>query len=661
MPRSPAAWRALAIASALALLLASAGACSLPIGDSGAQTRGGDGQASGDAATSGGAASSGGASEQPSSEATAADALDFSAPLAGEINVSCYDTMQYKSFLDDAAAQFELDNPGVKVNIETFSAMPEIRSSSSGNMAMSRIELTDDPQGRMDYINRTNTALMSGEGADILAFDVLPLTKYASGGQLEDLSAYIDQDPEFDKSLYRANIIDALRYNGGLWLLPLAFSFNYFAYDSVLLPEEVVAGLGTGSSFSLEQLFDMAMPWFDGESKIMNVVDYIQSQGAMSSGMASSLINQRYAEFVDLEANDAHFADGAFEAMLETVKSYAQMGYITQGATGSRDAEAMLGAGMAQATDRLFFKSYNSFNLMNQFNRSASGGGRRQMAYSFAGGTGSGITDDDEIAGMQSDGAGNVPFTYTMAFGINSASGNKQLAWAFIKFLLSDKMQESSALSPSAIPLLRSALETKYKGIMSGAFGPSSRGGGGGLMGAGGFQMSGGGPGEGTPGEGGPSRREPGEGGPGEGAPGDGGTDGEGIPGEGGLAGDDSPGEGAPGDGGQIRGAPGEGEPGKGGPGEVGPGGDEGSDNGGGMAQPFDFVEVELDEEDLAILEKWVNATEELSAQINTYIYRDSTVDDMIRAEVALFFDGTKSAHEVAAALQSKASLYLNE
>ena len=95
----------------------------------------------------------------------------FSNAISGEITVSAYDSMAYRSFLEEAAKAFEALYAGTKVKVETFSAMPEVRTGGQGNMQVTRTEIQNDPQGRADYISRINTNLMSGTGADLYAID----------------------------------------------------------------------------------------------------------------------------------------------------------------------------------------------------------------------------------------------------------------------------------------------------------------------------------------------------------------------------------------------------------------------------------------------------------------------------------------------------------
>lgn len=461
----------------------------------------------------------------------------LSGEIGGEITVSTYDTMRYKAFLEDAARLFEQKYPGTKVNVETFSAMPEVKTSEQGGNRITAVQMEDDPQGRQDYINKVSTALMSGKGADVLAMDVLPIHKYVEGGQLENLAAYMEADPAFNRADYRQNILDAVQYRDGTWFIPMNYTFDYYAYDSTLLSGEAASGFGTGSAFSAEQLIGIAEGAFDGGAKLFNSPDYLKGPGG---GMWNSLLKENYASFVDLENKAANFEDGSFAALLESVRQYSEKGYVPMGTTGREDAGAMMHKAGEQPTERFFYKPKNVFSLIGQFTR---GSGLRINIMTSGGVVG--IEDDDEIAGIAAGADGSVPFTYDQAYGINANSENKQTAWAFLKFLLSEKMQLNTNLMPTALPLLNSARAQRAEQVLSGA-----------LMGR--------------------------------------------------------------------------------------------------QGQPLDKAQQEA-------LGKYSEAVERLSDQINAYVFEDTVVNDMIAAEVAYFFEGTKTAGQVASVLQNKVELYLNE
>ena len=75
-----------------------------------------------------------------------------------------------------------------------------------------------------------------------------------------------------------------------------------------------------------------------------------------------------------------------------------------------------------------------------------------------------------------------------------------------------------------------------------------------------------------------------------------------------------------------------------------------------GGTEPLEFTE-----ETREAFEDYLVCVDKYSDFINVYSIRDTRIDMMIEEEVALYFDGKKTAEETAATLQNKVSLYLNE
>jgi multiple sugar transport system substrate-binding protein len=357
----------------------------------------------------------------------------FSGKIESEITISAYDSFTYKNFLEEAAKAFEALYPGTKVNVETFSAMPETRTAEQGNMRVTVTSMQDDSQSKTDYISRVNTNLMSGKGDDLYAMDILPLHKFAANGTLENLDSYMAMDPNFNISDYRKNILDAVRNQNGTWFLPIKYDFNYFAYDSTLVPTEIANRFGIDKAFSSEDLLKIGMGLYNGAYKIFNING--------SQRMFNVLLGENIQSYLDLSNKKPNFVDGSFAAMLDSARNYGRQGLIPQGVADQQNAEQLMRRGMEEPTDRFFFKQYNSINLFSQFLRSLG-----LMNRMMTGGTAMAIDTDDKIAGIQANADGSVPFTYRRAFGINSQSKNKETAWAFLKFLLSGEMQDPADL-----------------------------------------------------------------------------------------------------------------------------------------------------------------------------------------------------------------------
>jgi multiple sugar transport system substrate-binding protein len=377
------------------------------------------------------------------------------ASLTGALTVSCYESMTYRAFLEEAARLFEQAYPGTQVHVEAFGAMPEARTAETSNTVVSVVSVQNDPGARSDYITRVNTSLMSGEGADIYAMDILPIHKYAESGQFENLDAYIKSDTAFNMVDYRKNIIDASYYNGALYFMPMDYTFKFYAYDSTLVPE--TAAFGANSMFSTAQLIELAKPYYDGSSKLLSTY-------ANLYGIVWRLWDEHYQTIVDIPNKKANFTDGTFASIFNNMQAWAAAGYLPQSAASGRGQEEMMRIG-EQASDRYVFKVNDSFALMSMFTRGTSTN-RLMMR---VGGAAQGVEDDDELAGIQANENGLVPYTYSQAYGINANAKNKALAWVFIKFLMSEERQLSGANAPSSLPINNAARAKKADLLLSGA------------------------------------------------------------------------------------------------------------------------------------------------------------------------------------------------
>ena len=462
---------------------------------------------------------------------TGPDSAFFSRPVTGEITVTAYDSMFYRNYLEEAAKAFEAKYPGTRINIETFSAMPEVRTMDQGNMRASAVQAQDDSQGRADYLSRVNTNIMSGRGADIYAMDIIPLYKFVESGTLENLNNYMAGDPGFNKADYRQNILEALQYRNGTWFLPMDYMFNYFSYDSTLVPAQIAAGFGPDKVWKSDDLFKIGIPLYNGNYKLFNALDYIRGPG----GMFSQLLGENIGSFVNLETRKPNFLDGKFSGLLASVSDYSRQGYIPQGISGQSNANQMMQRTMQAPTDRFYFKHSGNVGLIGQYTRNTG-----MMLRMMMSGSSPGIEDDDEIAGIQANADGSVPFRFNQGFGINSQSKNKETAWAFLKFLLGKEMQLSTNIMNFGLPLHNEARAEKAERTL------------------------------------------------------------------------------------------------------------------------FSFTPV-LNEQQYQALDNYRAVVEKLSDSINSYMIQDTSLNDMIASEVMYFFNGSRSADEVARVLQNKADLYLSE
>lgn len=368
--------------------------------------------------------------------------------VSGEITVSCYDSTTHKSYLEKAANLFEEKYPGTKVNVESAGAMPEVKTQQDGGKTLVVVTAGgNDQQAKDDYVSRVNTEIMSGGGADILALDVLPYYKYADNGQLEDLNNFIQNDPDYNKADYTENILDATAYKGGQYIFPMDYTFDYFAYDSSLM-----ADFPTQDKLTYKDVINATEDASAStDNKIFGQSAYSAQEGASFFEKVYSL---DYTNFVDIINKKVDFTGGEFAGLLETVKSYADSGWINPANVTDKEAlgEISLDKFAADNAEKYFAKFNSSFNLVNQFTRNL---GTKMSIMRQAGISGS--SENDEIAGLVSNDKDEVHFSYAQSYGINSNSKNKRTAWEFVKFLASDEMQSSGLGSPDSIPINNNA------------------------------------------------------------------------------------------------------------------------------------------------------------------------------------------------------------
>jgi len=364
-----------------------------------------------------------------------------------EITVSCY--IDNNAFLGVAARVFEVRHPDIKINIAHFAPPIIIQRSET----VIRGEEVYDPQAEADYIQRLNTELMAGKGPDIIQIDIIPWYRYAENGYLEDLQAYMDSDADFNEADYRMNIINAVKFNNGQYAFPLAFSYQFFAYDTTLFTDAERKALSAKDTFTFGELIGIAEGTFDG---VHNMFGF--SGGYLDWSIFNPLLTENYTSFVDIENKKAYFDDGRFEQLLLSVTEYVEKGYIKSAAEVKGLDWGGYGGDIERPfmDERFYYKHKRWTGLFMLFDTEL------EMAYhSRSHRSTDGFCDDDAIAGMAAAHNGGVLFDTPYMYALNSNSKNKAAAWEFIKFLASEEVQCYSGIY--AIPVNKNALREKMR------------------------------------------------------------------------------------------------------------------------------------------------------------------------------------------------------
>ena len=414
-----------------------------------------------------------GSSNNPESTAGGNDISPVSfedSAITGEITVSAYDTMQHGRHLNALAKAFEAKYPGTKINVQTFSAMPEIKTSTSadGSMSIAMISNEADPEAEQNYLHALNTEMMGGGGADVFAIDVLPYYKYADAGQLLDMQTLMDSDPTFNQDDYYMSVLNAMKYNGGQYIMPIDFSFLYLTYNPNLLDDAQKAAVQAKNGFTYDELIQLGSASFEAKEDLALLA-------ADKAELFSRMFAMNASAFIDLANKRCDFTSGAFEALLNNTAQYESNGYLMPMPKFNTD-DMLAGATMESGLTALrlgggtesYFATGMSLMLMNHFNTSENGG----RIFFSTNGIGSSDTADHEIAGLLLNDDGNAEVEYMEAYGINANTKNPRLAWEFIKFMLSEEMQLSMLVMGT--PVNKAAAEESAKQQLVQEFGLSS-------------------------------------------------------------------------------------------------------------------------------------------------------------------------------------------
>jgi multiple sugar transport system substrate-binding protein len=114
--------------------------------------------------------------------------------LSGKLTVSTV----FDGYIDTFAEEFMDMHPNVEIIVER----PE-----------------DNP---ISYMYRIAIDLLSGTASDLVDLSGLDINHKAQSGLLVNIYDFMDNDPDFDKSDYYTNILEAMEYGSGLLIYTIS-------------------------------------------------------------------------------------------------------------------------------------------------------------------------------------------------------------------------------------------------------------------------------------------------------------------------------------------------------------------------------------------------------------------------------------------------------
>nr|WP_125665974.1 extracellular solute-binding protein [Paenibacillus baekrokdamisoli] len=288
------------------------------------------------------------------------------------------------------------------------------------------------------YIKTTNTALLSGKGADIFEMSSLPVGKYVSKKLLMNMNDWMEQDKTLNKSNLQTNILEALKVDGGLYVMPSSFYVGTFVGDGDILKKTSVKF--DDKNWTWKQFEDISQQLIQKEGDSSKEHRYALANDTPEFFLLAQVKNNN-TDFIDQVTQKAKFDSPLFEeTMLHIKKMYD---------------DKIMTSKPADIGNQLFYSTFLFWpeDFIDGPHRFYSNPKLLQRPHS-----------EGEPSG--------TTFLTPFQLAIQDKSSVKEEAWKFISFLLSEEAQSLS--EREGFSLLKSVNEKKmnemHEKVKSGAY-----------------------------------------------------------------------------------------------------------------------------------------------------------------------------------------------
>lgn len=330
--------------------------------------------------------------------------------MKGEINVSVY---QSSEWLETAVMLFQEKYPDMTVNIHPFYTGEDVLVTENGGTTTMSVRPAG--QTREDYLSQLNTKLLAGSADDIvITSEGLPLESYINMGVFVDLSLYFENAEEINEENYYMNIFDAYRTEEGeLYQLPLsAMSCPMICFD-----KELADATGFGPDIDAK-----ALTWreaLDIGKKMYDASEYVNTFMPEAWSLVADIFTKTVISSVDYENGVIRLDE---DELWELFAIFEELEYYQSCPMG--------------------FDVYNN-ECHEAFKMSYS----QDTMFAVSAVQGHYIA----TPWKQDDGQVYLSPYYALDFGISGKSQNKELAWEFLRFLLSDEVQTLPSFPNSGV------------------------------------------------------------------------------------------------------------------------------------------------------------------------------------------------------------------
>lgn len=303
-------------------------------------------------------------------------------------------------YLEEAVKKYNENNPDTKVEIIVYG---------------SSIEGEDKVE---KYRSTINTELMSGKAPDIIDLKDIPYKKYIDSGMLVNISELMKEDDSFNINNYNTNIFEALKYKDGLYTIPLGYIIRLITGNCDLKINN--------DKYSWQNFIDSII-------RESNIKEYVFCETDIN--LFNRIFRSEYKYFVNEEDKTSSFTSKDFINILEYCKKLSNEKIIYK-----------TGEDLDNAASTFQFFGTNSFKFIPLL-----------ASDTYA--------QDNKVRHYYKFPSNNAESSASCSFfnmyAINSNSNNKEMAWKFIKFMLSDEIQASPNLL--SFPVNNAGFEKKIE------------------------------------------------------------------------------------------------------------------------------------------------------------------------------------------------------
>ncbi len=248
-----------------------------------------------------------------------------------------------------------------------------------------------------DVITQFNNALTSGNGPDIFSTEIINMSMMAGKGVMEDLNPYLEADTEISREDMFESVLDAYSIDGKLYCIPN----NFYVMTVMGKTSEV----GDTPGWTIDDL----MALMDSKPEGTEVLEYATKELILHLSMVYNFDN-----FIDWETGECNFDGEEFVKVLEFADRFvSDEDYSYNGDGPSTPSKIQDGTLMLINTTISSVQEYQMYSAM--FGEPVT-----MIGYPSSEGNGSGIAGQN-------------------TFAVNARSANKDAAWEFIKYLLSEE------------------------------------------------------------------------------------------------------------------------------------------------------------------------------------------------------------------------------